>query len=183
MSEATNDPRRTHEAFRSLVANDPQASKAAIVGAPEYASTWIVRAEIARAEGRIDDAREAARQAVRLAPNSPRAIVLLEALGAADREPTFADLFDEDPIEIALPKPGKLLPSRDEPVAALPPPAAPEPIESDVPNLVSETLAELLIKQGKRAEARKVYIQLARLYPERYAYFRARMDELVPSDR
>jgi hypothetical protein len=131
----------------------------------------------------LDDARDAARRAVRLAPNSPRALLLLEAVGAETAtEPTFADLIDEDPVEVAPIAPPRL-PSASDETATQPSVATAESADSDVPNLVSETLAELLIKQGKRAEARKVYIQLARLHPERYAYFRSRMDELAPNDR
>ncbi len=44
--------------------------------------------------------------------------------------------------------------------------------------LVSETLAEIMTHQGKIDDARKVYIQLARLHPLSYDYFKNRIEEL-----
>src|SRR5207248_997213 len=44
--------------------------------------------------------------------------------------------------------------------------------------IVSETLASILTTQGKFEEAIKVYIQLARIAPERLEYFNTRIETL-----
>lgn len=52
----------------------------------------------------------------------------------------------------------------------------PEP--EDAPALVSETLAEIMIRQGKLNDAKKVYIQLARQQPERYPHFKTKIEAI-----
>jgi tetratricopeptide (TPR) repeat protein len=85
-----------------------------------------------------------------------------------DLEKVASDLSSErttirpTPIITSVPSPSKPTTS-DEPAA---------------PALVSETLAKLLVQQGKLEEARKVYIQLSRLEPNRYSHYQERINEL-----
>ena len=50
-------------------------------------------------------------------------------------------------------------------------------------SLVSDTLAEIMVRQGKFDEARKVYIQLSRQNPSRLEYYQNRMAELEAARR
>ena len=60
-----------------------------------------------------------------------------------------------------------------------PAPLPSEPADVDEkPALVSETLAQILAAQGKYAEARKIYIQLSRIHPDRDAYFHEHIVEM-----
>jgi hypothetical protein len=67
-------------------------------------------------------------------------------------------------------------------VRATPEPEHIQPIQlpdtQDGPGLVSETLAEIMIRQGKLTEAKKVYIQLSRLQPGRYEHFRTKIEAI-----
>lgn len=130
--------------------------------------------------------REAAREfeaALRLSPNSPRAEMLLilshEMLELSrTMQPAQAIVPAMKQFSISA----KNSTEEDAPFkSALPASQSARPVEPVAPDeigLVSETLAELMIKQGKVDEARKVYIQLARLNPDRYEYFRKRIEKL-----
>jgi tetratricopeptide (TPR) repeat protein len=175
---------------------------AALEESPGYATAHIIRAELLLAMGRADEALAAAKQAVLESPNSPSALLLCESafLHNHAQPPTLSDLFDED--DESAKEPANSLSAGSSSMAAgnevaayvmthgesaeehLDPNADFASIDdttgvTDTPGLVSETLARLMIEQGKHAEARKVYIQLSRLHPDRYAYFRGRIDELA----
>ncbi len=82
-----------------------------------------------------------------------------------DIDKTADELTRERPLVRAIPEP--------EPI----PPGQPTESE-DGPALVSETLADIMIRQGKLRDAKKVYIQLSRLQPERYAHFAAKIEAI-----
>jgi tetratricopeptide (TPR) repeat protein len=78
---------------------------------------------------------------------------------------TADELTRERPLVRAIPEPEPKSPS--------------EPTESeDGPSLVSETLADIMIRQGKLKDAKKVYIQLSRLQPERYDHFATKIEAI-----
>lgn len=176
MSAPLSDVYRTHEA---VLRGESQKALNDIDSLPEYATAFIVRSEAYLEAGDVQAAETAARAALRLCPNSPRAILLLEATGAQNkgRVPKLGDLFDDD-REFVAP-----IAQADAPKLRAMDSVAEDSLEpvddTETPGLVSDTLARLLLQQQKYAEARKVYIQLARLHPERYEYYRSRMDELA----
>jgi predicted Zn-dependent protease len=89
-----------------------------------------------------------------------------EALGSHfNIDKTADELTRERPLVRATPEPEHIQPTQL--------PEAP-----DAPALVSETLAEIMIRQGKLTEAKKVYIQLARLQPERYGHFKTKIEAI-----
>jgi tetratricopeptide (TPR) repeat protein len=167
-----------HAAHEQYLAGEYEAAKESLATSEAYASSYIVRAEVLLAMGEIDEALAAVKQGLELCPNSPRGILLRESIGRLQsprKSPTLSDLFDDElPVieSAAIPMAARLEDTTD-------PPEQPSVLtEDDAPGLISETLAKLMVKQGKFAEARKVYIQLSRKYPERYDYFRRQMDEL-----
>lgn len=48
----------------------------------------------------------------------------------------------------------------------------------DHPDLVSETLAEVLVKQGKTERAKGIYKKLSLMFPEKSAYFAKKIDSI-----
>jgi tetratricopeptide (TPR) repeat protein len=179
---------RTHEAHKLLLDNATERAMELVADVPTYATSLVVRAEILLAAGDFVKADESAREAVKLCPNSPRALLLLETCRSktTGTMPTLADLIDDEQFGFTEPPPSlaptTMLERATEPQGKVPPDVS-EPADDEAPGLVSETLARLLIQQQKFAEARKVYIQLSRLHPERYEYYRNRMDELAAERR
>lgn len=163
-----------HRARRIMLSGDVGAALsqlASLTGCREFATYRLVRGECYYIRKDFTKAREEFRNAVRLAPNSPRAAILLQLtsdmleLQRTIRPlPGVEELLRERPV---LPKETKAKPA-----------SSPAPREKDEIGLVSETLANIMTQQGKYEEAKKVFIQLARLNPEHYDYFRQRMDEL-----
>jgi tetratricopeptide (TPR) repeat protein len=144
----------------------------------EFATLSLVRGECLYVLGRFREAVAELKDALLMAPNSPRAEILLElAGGMAELQKTMRPV---PTIEQLLPK------GEEPPVSPIGPISPIEFIEEDEEppssedeiGLVSETLANIMVKQGKFDDARKVYIQLSRLNPDRYPYYRDRMDEL-----
>jgi tetratricopeptide (TPR) repeat protein len=149
------------------------------LGEFDFATYHIVRGECYYSLKQFGRARDEFKRALRLAPNSPRAEILLQLsseMTTLERSmrplPGIQDLVKPADADASpFPTMGKLeqsdLSSEDEPIVA-----------TDEIGIVSETLANIMARQGKFEEARKVYIQLSRLNPDRYEYFRERMDEL-----
>ena len=77
---------------------------------------------------------------------------------------TADELTRERPLVKPAPEPEHIQPS-------------PLPNEDGLP-LVSETLAEIMIRQGKLNDAKKVYIQLSRMQPGRYAHFKTKIEAI-----
>ncbi len=149
------------------------------VGESDFATLFLVRGECFYALQQFNEARQEFKRALERAPNSPRAEILLQlsteivALGKSMRPPPAISQFagDGSGSEIALFPPldfSHHLPAAEKPGGT----------ERAEIGLVSETLARIMERQGKFEDARKVYIQLSRLNPERYEYFHARMVEL-----
>ena len=148
----------------------------------EFATLSLVRGECLYVLGRFRDAVREFKQAILLAPNSPRTEILLELAGEmAQLEATLRPL---PTIEQLLPSSGEEPASFTMPIVEFEDSTneAAEEIEltetEDEVGLVSETLASIMMKQGKYDDARKVYIQLSRLNPDRYEYYRSRMDAI-----
>ena len=155
------------------------------------ASFRLVRAECHYALRDHRRAAEDAAQALKAAPNSPRAELLLQLAGEMlelERSMRPVPTGVERLADRALRSPE---PDLNEAVTAFvtAPSANPEEPGIDAEQsteppaeeagLVSETLANILVLQGKYEEARKVYIQLARLHPERFDHFQSRLAELA----
>jgi tetratricopeptide (TPR) repeat protein len=162
-----------------LLAGDATAALNAIdrTEATEYATYHLVRAECLYAQHEYDAARRECERTLELSPNSARATILQELIDemlVLDRwvqpERSALDIPKNVDVTASFPK--------------LERQAAPAPLPSEKPEddekegLVSETLATILVKQGKYAEARKIYIQLSRKHPERDAYFHERIAEM-----
>jgi tetratricopeptide (TPR) repeat protein len=197
MEEQQSIIAKVHEARRVLLAGDPQAALRTLdaLGDVSFATLEIVRGECLYTLQEFEQARDAFKKAILFCPNSPRAEILIELTTsmlklrqAGSPAPTLGLLFEE-PIaddRLTLQELSKaLLPEREALEQSIPnsaPEVADERLEAQPEEpeigLVSETLARIMIKQGKLDEARKVYIQLARLDPDRYPYFRDRMAEL-----
>ena len=153
-----------------------------------FATFRLVRAECHYALKDYRHAVEDLRHALILAPNSPRAELLMRLAGEMldlDRairpvrsglesyqtqeatstpEPTVAEIPVEHVAEALL---------RERATKSSSVTEGPEET-----GLVSETLANIMALQGKFEEARKVYIQLARQNPDRFDHYRAKIDEL-----
>ncbi len=133
--------------------------------------------------GQWADAVREFESALRLSPNTPRAEILL--ILASEMLELSRNMRPATNIaqSIANAEPEVVAPTMPRPVIDRNNLSKDEPSESvDEIGLVSETLAELMISQGKFDEARKVYIQLSRLNPSRYEYFRERIKKLENSD-
>lgn len=99
-------------------------------------------------------------------PISGASVVVLEqAAEQFDIDKTADELTRERPLVRPVPEPEHIQPV-----------ALPEP--EGAPALVSETLAEIMIRQGKLNDAKKVYIQLSRLQPDRYPHFKAKIEAI-----
>lgn len=144
-----------------------------------FATLHIVRGECCYVLGEWADAVWQFEEALRLSPNSPRAEILLilaqEMLELSRTIRPAANIAKS----IASAEPEIALPTIPRPVMDRNAFSEEEPSEAvDEIGLVSETLAELMVRQGKPDDARKVYIQLSRLNPDRYEYFRERIQTL-----
>jgi tetratricopeptide (TPR) repeat protein len=169
-----------HAARRLLLAGGAAESLERLDGFAdiEFATLSLVRGECLYVLRRFREAVVELKDALLMAPNSPRTEILLElAQGMADLERTMRP----------APAIHELLPQEDAtPLSPLGPigpidfmeeEEQPPPSEDEI-GLVSETLANIMVKQGKFDDARKVYIQLSRLNPDRYPHYRDRMEDL-----
>jgi tetratricopeptide (TPR) repeat protein len=153
---------KAHEALESLTSFDVP-----------FVSLAIVRGECHYVLGHWNEAVLEFENALRLSPNSPRAEIMLGLasemveLSNIIRPPASIEhllgVKNESDEVLGLPK--LSLPPRDQE-------STEADVSSDEIGLVSETLAEVMIRQSKFDDARKVYIQLSRLNPDRYEYFR-----------
>ncbi len=148
-----------------------------------FATLHIVRGECCYVLGQWADAVREFENALRLSPNSPRAEILLmlasEMLELSRTMRPATNILKS----VAEDEPEMVAPTMPRPIIDRNKLSKEEPSESvDEIGLVSETLAELMIRQGKFDEARKVYIQLSRLNPDRYEYFRERIKRIGNSD-
>jgi tetratricopeptide (TPR) repeat protein len=169
-----------HAARKLMLAGRPRDAlrRIAAIQIP-FATLHIVRGECCYVLGQWRDAIREFESALRLSQNSPRAEILLMLasemleLSRTMRPATnIAQSIAGDEPEIAAPTMPRPVIDRKEL-------SKEEPSETvDEIGLVSETLADLMIRQGKFDEARKVYIQLSRLNPDRYEYFRERILKL-----
>jgi tetratricopeptide (TPR) repeat protein len=169
-----------HAARKFMLAGRPRDAlrRIASIQIP-FATLHIVRGECCYVLGQWMDAVREFESALRLSPNSPRAEILLmlasEMLELSRTMRPATNIAQS----IASDKPEIVAPTMPRPTIDRTKLSKEEPSESvDEIGLVSETLAELMIRQGKFDEARKVYIQLSRLNPDRYEYFRERMQKL-----
>jgi tetratricopeptide (TPR) repeat protein len=181
---STTPPRsisEIHAARRLMLAGKPsEALKSIVAYEAPFATLALVRGECHYVLGEWSEAVREFENALRLSPNSPRAEIMLElasemiVLMRTMRMPASIEqlvgVTSEPPAFPAIPKLS---------FAAEPDKGTPEAtVSTDEIGLVSETLADLMIRQGKFDEARKVYIQLSRLNPERYEYFRDKIKNL-----
>lgn len=170
-----------HAARRLMLAGRARQALESLVGfeAP-FATLAIVRGECHYVLGDWTDAIREFKNTLRISPNSPRADIMLELSSemvelsktirpAASVEELLgvSNEFGEGPTFPKL----SLSPGQDEETSA-------PTISSDEIGLVSETLAVVMIRQGMFDDARKVYIQLSRLNPDRYEYFHERIKNL-----
>ena len=140
-----------------------------------FATYHIVRAECLYAQHTYADAKKECEAALALSPNSPRVTILFELIQemitldqwVQPERPIIEKRTDDTQLE--FPKMERLAP---------PEPSVSEGSEDETAGLVSETLATILAKQEKYSDARKIYIQLSRLHPDRDAYFHERIVEM-----
>ncbi|MFI5202652.1 MAG: tetratricopeptide repeat protein [Candidatus Kapaibacterium sp.] len=170
-----------HAARRRMLAGLAREALAALTAfeAP-FATLSLVRGECHYVLGEWTEAVREFKNALRLSPNSPRAEIMLEL---------SAEMVELSKTIHPSASVGQLLGVSNE-VSEVPafPKISPLPEQdeesseiitsSDEIGLVSETLADVMIRQGKIDEARKVYIQLSRLNPDRYEYFHERIKNL-----
>jgi tetratricopeptide (TPR) repeat protein len=175
-----------HEARRTMLAGHPADALAQLgalnvgVGAGDFATLALVRGECLYMMGRYAEAKREFARCLLLAPNSPRAEIMLEL--ASDMIALERTIKPGASIEQLL---GEKVGS-DDTIPAFHPTIEfedesddePETTQTDDIGLVSETLAELMVRQGKFDSARKVYIQLSRLNPDKYEYFREKIERL-----
>lgn len=158
-----------------------------------FASFHVVRASALLQQGELRPSLSAAQRAIELAPRSPHALLIRaiaeDRLKSTESQATLARYLD--PVALpseALPPQFDLDRTADELTRERPlvkPVLEPDerraeqlPNMDEQPALVSETLAEIMIRQGKLAEAKKVYIQLSRLQPTRYEYFQNKIEAI-----
>ncbi len=178
---------RIHDARRLLLSGHASEAMEALsamasptMGSEGFATYHLVRAECFYALHQFANAKGEARRALELAPNSVRAEILLELaqeMMELDRmiRPSF-QLSGAEKSE-AGPAFAKNLGSSITPHRASLDDTAEEAAEYE-PGLVSETLAEIMVHQSRFEEARKIYIQLSRMSPERDEYFHERIEEM-----
>ena len=167
--------------------------------AQDYSTYHLVLASTLLAMKEDGAALLAAERALELAPESSHAKLIAEialerlevgrpqqsAPTAPAREGTLAEFLDpiaQDPAQhFNLNRTADEL-TRERPlVKPAPDPEHIQPAQlpdEDSPGLVSETLAEIMIRQGKLTEAKKVYIQLSRMQPDRYAHFKTKIEAI-----
>ncbi len=175
-----------HSARREMLAGHAREALAKLAQHDvPFASLAIVRGECHYVLGEWSEAVRNFEEALRLSPNSPRAEIMLEL--SAEMMELSKTIRPAATVEelLGIPREGQQSSSLRKLSTSTQPPPAPLPstssgqalekeweISSDEIGLVSETLANVMMRQGKFDEARKVYIQLARLNPDRYEYFR-----------
>ncbi len=170
-----------HAARRQMLEGKARQALDAISGFDTpFASLSIVRGECYYVLGEWSAAIHEFEEALRLSPNSPRPAILLElSVEMMELEKTIRPAASIEQL-LGVPNESEVVPPL--PKISLPRDSAMEsldvPTTLDEIGLVSETLADVMIEQGKFDEARKVYIQLSRLNPDRYEHFRARIRQL-----
>ena len=169
-----------HQARKAMLAGHPEDALARLDAVPgNFATLALVRGECFFVLHRFAEAKREFARCMLLAENSPRAEIMLELTSdmielertmkpRASIEQLFGERADSSGTIPAF-HPHIDTESIDEPEAS--------PYADDI-GLVSETLAELMERQGKFDDARKVYIQLSRLNPDKYEYFREKIDRL-----
>jgi tetratricopeptide (TPR) repeat protein len=166
-----------HAARKRLRAGDTNAAMTMLddINPSGLATYHIVRAEALYALHKYADATRECELALEASPNSPRPAILLELTN----EMLTLDQWVK-PQKEAINLVAETAPALPRLERQAPPAPSPSEITSgdEKPGLVSETLAQLLTKQGKYAEARKIYIQLSRKHPERDGYFHERIVEI-----
>ena len=180
-----------HTVRRLLLSGNPHEALNLLLPyeATSFATLRIVLGECYYVLRSFGQAREEFKRALLLAPNSPKAEIMLELstsmleLQRASTPPVLSLLLPEAETDTGdLGRLAKELSGVNSLKIATNPTntqATPRPgSQTDEIGLVSETLAGIMAEQGKFDEARKVYIQLSRLNPDRYDYFRERMDAL-----
>ena len=164
----------THEARRLLLDGHPQEALARLqpFEAIDFATLRIVLGECYYVLADFSRAREEFKRALTLVPNSPRAEIMLELSTSMQDLKRMGEAGGKiTNYELRITK-------GDEGSEISPIRNSPDTRDPDEIGLVSETLAKIMAGQRKFNEARKVYIQLSRLNPSRYDYFRERLDEL-----
>ena|ERR1043165_1135224 len=177
MQERNSVVTKVHDARRVLLGGNANVALSAIdeAAASGFATYHIVRAECLYAQHQYSDAKKECEAALALSPNSPRVAILLELIDEmltldkwVQPERKIVEATQAD-TQLEFPKMQRLEP---------PMPSASDATDEENAGLVSETLATILMKQGKYAEARKIYIQLSRSHPNRDAYFHDRIIEM-----
>jgi tetratricopeptide (TPR) repeat protein len=179
-----------HQARQIMLAGNPEDALARLANVDgEFATLALVRGECFYLLRRFTEAKREFARCLLLAPNSPRAEIMLEIasdMAELDRtirpRATIDQLLGEaDPLDI-VPAFNTQFDIGD------------ESEENDTENfsrmdeianpssgetgLVSETLAELMESQGRNDDARNVYIQLSHLNPDRAEYYREKIERL-----
>ena len=177
----TSSISQIHAARRHALTGRAQDALALLdtLGDLEFATLHLVRGECHYALRQFEDATREFRKALELAPNSPRAEILLVlssemvSLGKSMRPPASITQLIGTEVEgdVGLPTLSRTRNGTSSTTTE-------DGERLDEIGLVSETLARIMERQGKFEDARKVYIQLSRLNPDRYDYFHARMEEL-----
>lgn len=173
---------RIHDARRLLLSGHAGEAMEALsaTGAEGFATYHLVRAECFYALHQFADAKREAQKAIELAPHAVRAEILLElAQEMMELDRMVRPSFQLPGVEKgeAGPAFAKNLGSSITPHRASLDDTAEEAAEYE-PGLVSETLAEIMVHQSRFEEARKIYIQLSRMSPERDEYFHERIAEM-----
>ncbi|HWF43048.1 MAG TPA: tetratricopeptide repeat protein [Candidatus Kapabacteria bacterium] len=178
--------REVHAARRLLLSGKPGEAleQLRVHDSLDFATLRIVLGECYYSLGNFRIAREEFKGALRLAPNSPRAEILLElstSMLELERaaSPLPQSIHPRTAVE-DLSEIGQLARKLSDAgvIKMTSTSSASDAQETGEIGLVSETLAKIMAQQGQYEDARKVYIQLSRLNPDRYEYFRERMNEL-----
>jgi tetratricopeptide (TPR) repeat protein len=167
-----------HEARRLLLGRHPREALDRLLPfeAIDFATLRIVLGECYYVLSDFNKAREEFKRALRLAPNSPRAEIMLELSTSMQDLKRMGEAGARSP-GLGIRDLGFEVQGLSEIQRIDSPNSGPRNPDDEI-GLVSETLATIMAGQGKFDEARKVYIQLSRLNPSRYDYFRERLDEL-----
>jgi tetratricopeptide (TPR) repeat protein len=180
-----NQPRinEIHQARKAMLAGRPEDALARLDAVPDnFATLALVRGECFFVLQRFAEAKREFARCLLLAENSPRAEIMLELASdmielertikpRASIEHLFGERADASGTIPAFHPQIELAPDGIDESETNP--------SSDEIGFVSETLAELMERQGKFDDARKVYIQLSRLNPDKYEYFRDKINRLL----
>jgi tetratricopeptide (TPR) repeat protein len=177
-----------HFARRLLLSGKPDEAleRLHVYDSLDFATLRIVLGECYYSLRNFRAAREEFKRALLLAPNSPRAEILLElSTSMLELERAASPAPQSIPQSMGAEYLGeigqlarKLSDAGVIKMSSTPSSSVAIAQETEEIGLVSETLAKIMIQQGQYEDARKVYIQLSRLNPDRYEYFRERMNEL-----